>query len=282
MPIAGVGHPDFNAAVNTPVPKLQAIITGLPFGFSANQVVNLTSGGAYLIAVGNATANEMTFCDIIVNHYDTAGNQVHTDVFSGVYAGNDATFPISLGPPTICRGNIYGSTLKIQVNTAANAWARTIFGIGTLVVSVPVLAVYVIPNNLPDPEPIVYNGGPQNPSLQPLTPGAVLYSIVNSGLNHGVSTPVTPLNPFAGPVVLTGFQLGLTTTPSNLRFNMQSYSVTGGTSAQLSLQFATAFVTTDITRSLNLPAMLNTIQLANVDGAQNAIVWASVVAGLSA
>lgn len=281
MPIMQTGHPDWIPTNSTPVTVQIAQDLNIGSGFTALGTIDVSSGGAYVLTVDATDGSHTVVTDIVVTHLNLSGNVVHIDFFGGVYTSYSLGFPQHFGAPTTVRGNIYGSTLQIGVFVAAAAWLNAVTGLTGLTASNLDLRVYTIPSSLSDPEPVMFNGNPLNAASNSVLPGNVLYSGVGLALAHGAETANIPMVPYAGPVVFNLFQTGVTTTPTNLRASMQSYSVAGGTSPVVSQQFATPAALVAMVEALNMPSLFNCIQIENFDAAQAATVYASVIASIS-
>jgi hypothetical protein len=277
------GHPDFLATSSTPIPVLVAQETGLAAGAWGPFTVDVTSGGAYELAVFPATSGDSGCTDITVEHMDTAGNVVYTDFFGAVLCGVNAgaLIGITMSGPTVIRGNLQGSQLVISGVTGASAFVRTVTGIAGLNASAVDINVYILPIGLTDPEPRMSNGSAQ---LAPLgnTPGGILASFVSVSVPF-TSNVVTAVVPYSGPAVIHLRQTGVTTTPTNLRLLMQGFTVgNGATTPVWQLNYATAAALLGYEYDANIPACLCTFAIFNQDAAQNATVVANLTAAKTA
>jgi hypothetical protein len=277
------GHPDFLATSSTPIPVLVAEETGLAAGAWGPFTVNVSSGGAYELAVFPAVSGDSGCTDITVQHMDTAGNLVYTDFFGAVLCGvnSGALSGITMTAPTVIRGNLQGSQLVISGVTGASAFIRTVTGIVGLNSSAVNINVYILPIGLTDPEPRMCNGSAQ---LLPLgsTPGGILASLVSATVAFGGNV-ATAIVPYSGPAVIHLRQTGVVATPTNLRLIMQGFTVGNGSGTPVwQLNYATQAPVIGYEFDADIPACLCTFAIFNQDGAQTATVTANLTAAKTA
>lgn len=277
-----IGHPDFIPTSSTPVPVLLEDMGSFGVGsFSVGPFI-VTGGGAYAISVINATSSDFTATDITVKHFDVAENLVATDFFGAVLAGNTLTGIPFLNGPTVVRGNIYGASMTISGDVAAATWLNTITGLSGLTASPAKLRLYIFPNSLADPEPRISNGTAANTSTGNAIPGTILAQANGLSLGPGVTSAINVLVPYQGPAVFSLRESGVTTTPTNLRAEINHYTVINGTSPCAQQLFAATANIVSLIASINLPSCLSAITWFNTDGAQTCTVVSTIIADKTA
>jgi hypothetical protein len=265
------GHPDWQPVNSTPIPVLVAQLTGLASGVWGGDSVDVSSGGAYLLSVAPSNVSDTGCTDITVNHYDVLGNLVYTDFFGGVVSGS---FPLGMpiyNGPTLVRGNIYGSVLKISGQTATTAFLNAVLSSSSAAASSVDINMYIIPNSLADPEPKVSNGNGDFATIGGAIPGGLLISAPALSLGPGVTSGPFPVTPYAGPASLIMNQTGDATTPNELELKILGYTVAAGGTIVLEQSFRNAVVTQTYGYDLDLAAYLNIYEIINHDGAQTSV-----------
>lgn len=267
------GHPDFIPTNSTPIPVPVGQELNIPPGSFGPITIDVTSGGAYAIAVNAHTQADILMTDISVEHVDVNGNVVFTDFFGAVVDGAQDSPIFALNGPTFLRGNIYGAQLVISGFVAASAFINAVLGGSGLVASNADLYFYALPNGLGDPEPKMSNGSAKLLTAAPAAPGNMLASLVSQAVAFGNSSVILPLVPYAGPATLFLQQQGVSTTPTNLRLVLQGWTVQSGSGAAVWEQtYATTAAVVGEVFDITLPACLVTAKVNNVDAAQNATV----------
>lgn len=276
------GHPDWQPVQSVPIPVLVGQLTNLNPGVWGPFTVNMSSAGSYLMAIEAINGADSAFADIQIGHFDPAGNLVHQDFFGAMPGGGGKANQISYGSPTIIRGNIYGSTIKIQGITAATAWINGVFTVGGFTATGVNINIYVLPSGLSDPEPRMFSGEVGFTGFSGFQPGSLLWSAESLAVAFSSNSGILAVAPYSGPVDFSYWQTGVAATPTNLRFNLDGYTVDNGTGAVLHKEFSTQFATVGFSDTLAFPTLMHTITVNNADGAQNATVNASLCAMASA
>jgi hypothetical protein len=277
------GHPDFIPTNSTPIPVPIGQELAIPAGSFGPITIDVTSGGAYAIAVAAVTPADVLMADIYVEHVDLNGNAIFTEAYGAVMVGSGASTQLELSEPTFLRGNIYGSQLVISGRVAASAFINAVLGDAGLVASEANLYFYALPNGLGDPEPKMSNGSGQLGTIGGLAPGNMLVSLVSESVADGASSLIYPLIPYSGDATLFLQQQGVSTTPTNLRLVLQGWTVTNGSASPVWEQtYATAAALIGEVFDIDLPACLVTVKVNNVDGAQTASVNMNVTGSKTA
>lgn len=282
MPFTPTGHPDWIAASSTPIPVLVEQMTGLAVGTFGPTTVQVSGGGAYLLSVNAVTEAEYTAVDITVKHLDVNGTEVYRDFFGGVVAGSPGGGFVEFPGPTTCRGNIYGYELVISGQVAAGAWFNTILNVSGFTGSAADINVYVLPNNIGDPEPKVSNGSAEPVGTSFTAPGGLLIGVNGLSMAPTVTEGPFAVVPYSGPYVIIMNQTGDTTNPLEVDLNLLGYTVAGGTTPLYSKVFRNPVVTVVYDFNDNMPCCFNTWKLSNLDAVQTAIVNVTATAQKSA
>ncbi|MGH7239874.1 MAG: hypothetical protein ACREHG_07385, partial [Candidatus Saccharimonadales bacterium] len=227
--LTNTGHPDFQATSGTPVPVLVATIGPFAAGASWGPfTLDVLAGGAYIMEVTPTTVADVMFTDVTVQHLDPQNNVVFEDFYGAVPGGTQAAPNMDLPQPTMIRGNVYGSQLKISGQCGNAAFANAVCSAGGLTASGGSIAVYIIPNGLSDPDPKMSNGSIILPGITGSAPGSLLAVLDFAGLVAGASTQQFVVAPYSGEALLYIRQKGLTTTPANAQWTLQGFTVANG------------------------------------------------------
>jgi hypothetical protein len=265
-PTSYTGHPDWIQTSSTPIPVLAAEIGTFAPGTFGPVDIFPPSGGAYMIAVNSAIAADFTITDLQVQHYDFANNLVFTDFFGAVIAGGQQAGLTSFTGPTIVRGNIYGSHLKVSGQVATSAFVRAISTSATQTAANAILNMYVLPNGIGDPDPKLSNGSASILSGTALTPGNLIQFWEAAVIVNG--TPETEICvPYSGPATLNYECAGAAAVPSDFLIQLQFYTVAGGNTPFLVVPIIPAAVNVSYEEDINMPACLCTIKLTNNNAA---------------
>lgn len=239
------------------------------------------AAGSYLLAITPATAGEPVVSDFIIDHLDAGGVVVHTDFFGAVYAG---TLPggltaqgVQCESPTLLRGNIYGTQLRVSGIKGTAAFTSTVTG-GNLVGAMSgfTYRLYSLPYNIPDSMPKMSNGNVLLASSSN-GPGGILAAFYAFAIAAGVQFTM-PLVPYSGPAVI-----GTHSSASALTVRVVQFSVSNGTTpiSRQTIDVPSGTADPTGTRSIDIANCLNVLQVLNSGGvATTADV--SVVAGVSA
>lgn len=267
------GHPDFIPTNSTPIPVPVGQSLNVPVGTWGPITLTVTSGGAYAIAIQAHTPANIMLSDVTVQHIDYNGVVVFTEFFGAVPSGGVGSLFLNLAAPTLIRGNIYGSQLKISGQVANTAYVQTLFTALSPGASAADIFFYTLPNGIGDPDPKLSNGGATLPNFANPTPGNILASFVSFAAAFGTNTGHVCCVPYTGPAVLHLQQQGVSTTPINLRCILQGWTVAGGATIPIWQQtYATTAIVVGEDFDVVIPACLTTIEINNTDGAQNATV----------
>lgn len=277
------GHPDFDNNVSCPVPEFAGNVISVGGGATWGPIaIQMPAGGAYLLAVTALNAANVAATDITVQHYDTFGNLVYTDFFGAVPSGTWGVLLNMSNGPTLVRGNLYGSTIKISGQTATSADINGWLGSSGLVSSGVKIVAYSLPLVTADPEPKIFNGSALIGAFGGATPGGLLATFDSETLTPGTNSADTPLVPYSGPAVLSFESTGISTSPGNARFILLGYTVANGVTSVYQMRHLSAASGVMAVFPIDLPACLSIIQLINADGAQTGIFDVSIIAGNSA
>lgn len=280
-PTTYTGHPDWIPTSSTPIPVLAAEIGTFPAGTWGPEPVYVTSGGAYMITVAPAVAADYVITDITVQHYDFAGNLVFTDFYGAVIAGAAGSVLTGFAGPTVLRGNVYGSLLKISGQVATSAYLNAIAGQTLLVASNAVVNMYILPSTIGDPEPKMSNGsGYVDVTTRPV-PGNLLLFFDNAN----VSASDSELNfciPYSGPCVLNYDVSGAASVPSDFLIQLIYYTVVNGSGGYHTIPIQPTAVNTGYQMDLNMPACLCICKIVNNNGAQSETFNVSIIGQKSA
>jgi hypothetical protein len=272
------GHPDWMAANSTPVPVLVAQSGVLGGGTFGPNLVPVSSGGAYMIAVGATVAGEVGFADISVTHLDVNGNTVWIDFFGSVMVGSGTVLPINLPGPTILRGNIYGATLSISGQVGTSAYLNGVLKTAGFTASPVRYRVYMLPSGIGDPDPKMSNGSALLGALTGSTPAGLLLALPGLLLIAAGAAETQALVPYSGPAAL-GMQVGPgIASPADCIVQIQSYTVANGTSYASRYVLEPTALNQGEVFNLDLPAALNVLVANNSDPANNVTVNLTVVA----
>src|SRR5271155_4149224 len=277
-----IGHPDFLATNGTPVPVLFASWNEPATGTWEQGPFTITSGGAYMIACGASSDTVNVLTDITVQQFDAAGNLVWIDFFGAVPAGIYLPGVYQTLGPTVVRGNIYGTTLKVFGQIATAAYCDTVFGTTGLSVGTLFCNLYVLPNGLGDPDPKLSSGGVFAGSSLAAVPGNFL-----AGVN-GVSVPAAtvgapqPLIPYSGPAYMMIRNTTGSATPNDAQYYLKYYTVANGTAPFQEEIYEATTVNFPFPFNLNIPACLATLTLDNLNAANAVIFYASIIANRTA
>jgi hypothetical protein len=281
MPVSS-GHPDYLATAGGPVPLLLGNVGSFPVGAWGPVSVPVLSGGTYLLALEPAISTETCITDVTVFHFDSLGNVVFVDTFNGVIATSGGSQLIQMSGPTIIRGNIYGTSISVEGICASSTFMNTLYATSGIVACGVNIEAYVLPYNLPDSNPHIFAGGAILSNLPAVTPGSLLLSQPGTTLLPGVTNPRLTIVPYSGPAVLQFQEIGVSTTPNNVECLIESHSVNGGPSTVLVHQnWRIPAANQGNAYPVNLPPMLNTYVIFNLDGAQSATFRLSLIAGTS-
>jgi len=237
--------------------------------------------GSYLIAITPGTPADPFCSDFTVDHLDDNSNIVHTDFFGAAYGGSwpgsdIVGSAIQMSGPTLLRGNIYGTQLRISGLKAAAAMLNTITGSSGIIMSGFTYRLYTLPYNVPDAMPKMSNGS-ASLLAQGDSPSNLLAAFVNFPLTAG-STISSPIVPYAGPAVLN---CRCAANPASVE--MQEYSVANGTTP-LGKQVADMIVSNTAGNEcvpFNISACLNILAVVN-NSAATSTINVSLVAATSA
>jgi hypothetical protein len=282
MPLQPTGHPDWIAANSAPIPVLIDQISGQAPGGYGPFTIDVTSGGAYILALSAQQAANLGMADVTVEHFDVAGNLVYTDIFGAVPYGGTGTTVIQMSGPTILRGNIYGSSLQITGAVASSAYLIAVTGKAGLVASNLDINVYILPSGLSDPEPKMMNGSVSLGAATFPTPGGLLLGF--SGLNIPLSSNSGPLvcAPYSGPVTLQYVFSGGGFVANDCIVQLLFYTVAAGSGAYMNMEFVPAGQVTPSVFDINLPSNLCIVKVTNSNAADACTANLSLIAQASA
>lgn len=276
-----IGHPDYQATVAAGVPRLIKNVVTAATGSWGPVTVPVPAGGSYLLAVRAAVPANVLMTDITVQHLDVAGNEVYRDSYGAVMAGTGASAVLSLPGPTICRGNIYGSTLKVSGMVAASAFINTVLATAGLTASAATIDCYALPVTVADIEPKLCNGSGDLGAFTGLVPGGMLSVWDAVAIAPGGLTQAQPLIPYSGPVIVDFEQTGVTTN-ANVDLRLLSYTVANGATHIQEKVFGSVNGRIGTSWVSALPACLCVGIADNIDGALTATLHVSVTAQRSA
>jgi hypothetical protein len=282
MAFTPTGHPDWQPVNSTPIPILVEAFTNLAPGTWGPVTVDVSSGGAYLLALQAAGGAEAAYTDITVVHQDLIGFPVHVDFFGGVPAGGTETNTGVIGSSVICRGNVYGSTLQISGQVAASAWITGVFGAGSPTAGDIDMNCYILPNGLTDPEPRMFCGVWTPLGDTGNAPGNLLYAANSVAIGPNASSGNQFIMPYSGPLDFEYYQQGVSTTPTNARIGLSAFAVATGAANLSNREFTTPAVVAGYDVSIDFPTCLQVINLINSDNAQTATWKVAMIAAASA
>jgi hypothetical protein len=276
------GHPDFIPYGSTPVAVLVAQDLNVGTGAWTMPDISVTSGGAYLIAIGAHTLANVVISDVTVQHVDVNGLVIYSDFFGAVMNGNGIPAQLTLPNPTILRGNIYGSVLRISGLVATSAQINGIMGVAGLVASNLDVNVYIIPINLSDPDPRMSNGGANFGGATGISPGSLLQVYNGTVIPFGTNTGINPIIPYSGPAKLCLRYSGALATGVSLRITLNGWAISNYPNSIFSMNFSGAAQFVGEEFDINIPSCLVTTLIGNADPAVNATVNCTLVADRTA
>jgi hypothetical protein len=231
-----------------------------------------------MIALSAVTAGELGLTDITVQHYDYLGNLVWTDFFGAVVCGTTTALSISLPGPTIIRGNIYGTVIKISGQVGNSGFLNGVFGTAGFTASSVSYKLYVLPGSNGDPDPKISNGTAVLNPPNATTPGGLLAYFINETLAGGQSTTINCMVPYTGPAVLNLQAQSATATAANVLVLIAHWSVVNTASQISRMVFEPTALSQGEAFSINLPACLNTIEVTNTNATQGFTINIEVIA----
>jgi hypothetical protein len=272
------GHPDWMAANSTPIPVLLGTSGVLGGGTFGPNPVQISSGGAYMIAVSATVAGQVGFTDVTVTHLDVNGTAVWVDFYGAVMVGSGTLLQVNMPGPTILRGNLYGASLSISGQVGTSAYLNAVLDVAGFTASPIRYSVYALPNGIGDPDPKVSNGSALIGALTGATPAGLLMTMQSILLPSGGGFINQQLVPYSGPTSF-GFQVGPgIASPSDCIALIQSYTVANGAAAVSRYVIEPTALNQGEVFSINLPASLNIATIKNNDPANNVTINATVVA----
>jgi hypothetical protein len=181
--------------------------------------------------------------DLSISHQDAANNIV---AYEQVTLSNWQNIGTN---PSIVRGKLFGTTLRVQANVAASSWLNTITG-GSVVADNISVIFCAIPDYIPGSGrrvPIITAGD----ALWPMS------NIITLGAVSGVVTFGGVMPDFTGPVIWTSW----TTFGGGFAFIpvIRSYTVSEGTPPYTEMRGNVVNDTTPFLWNVSLPSMFNTV-----------------------
>jgi hypothetical protein len=273
-----IGHPDFIQYSSTPVATLIAQLGPFGAGVSAAQLINVTSGGSYILSITGDNPTNGIMVDVVVSHLDANGYTILQETYGAVPWGLWNATPIQVQEPVLLRGNIYGTQLSITFNSATNVYMNTVLNGAGITRGNVNCNVYIIPSSLADPDPKMSTSGVFNSTGVGNYTQGMLATFNGVAIPFGTDTGQIIIAPYSGPAKLTLRQSGVVATPTNIFAGIRSYAVIAGTNALTNMAFTTVAPLVGYEWDINLPAALSIIRIQNLDAAQNGNVIAAIMA----
>ena len=239
-----------------------------PFSF------NFGGAPAYTLALTPTNPAQSVATDITIQHLDASGNLVYQEFFGAIPAGIWA--PAGTSAVTLIRGNLYGTSIRINGLSASQAFGSAI-AVGAINITGGTIAVYTVPDRL---QAGAQRLVPAYSGAQLLTPGQLWFSgTVGLNVAAGATNNGGIVAPCQGPVVASFRFTGAVAAPVNPRLVLNFYSVQGGNVTPVAImRIMSPTIGLETYTSLNMPAALCQLIYSNIDPTVAAVVFANIVA----